>query len=148
MTRTIEKNTRTKRKAGNSTDIRLRGAIRDELHNSERRMEKRIKRAVDQAVTKREQMALLMFRGKSNMVERDGIGQGDVRNIAKMVRELYERLSGTSSDVGEEYTFRNGKDARLLLDVQEELRKSKPIITPEEAGAVSLIYKRFFPDRE
>lgn len=61
---------------------------------------------------------------------------------SKMIGDLYERMSGTSSE-GESYTFAVGKDATLLASMQNKLLKQKPI-SRDDAKKVYDIYKRFF----
>ncbi len=122
---------------------RLREEIRVELHNSERRLERRIKKAISDAAATRERMIRLLRRGKRNEAETNLIGKDEVRSVARMVGELYGRMSGTSSDVGEQYLFKDGGDARLLSDVQQRLSCSNPSITKADAKAVSLLYKKF-----
>lgn len=63
--------------------------------------------------------------------------------VSKMIGDLYEKMSGTSSE-GESYTFAIGRDAVLLTKIQNELLHQKPI-SVEDAKTVHSIYKRFFP---
>ena len=65
------------------------------------------------------------------------------RPVSKMIGDLYERLSGTSSE-GESYTFAIGRDAVLLKKIQNKLLRQEPIFI-EDAKMVHAIYKKFFP---
>ena len=65
------------------------------------------------------------------------------RQVSKMIGDLYERMSGTSSE-GESYTFAIGGDANLLKKMQNRLLRHE-LIPIEDAKTVYTIYKRFFP---
>ncbi|MGC8479070.1 MAG: hypothetical protein ACP5M9_00135 [Candidatus Micrarchaeia archaeon] len=63
--------------------------------------------------------------------------------VSKMIGDLYERMSGTSSE-GESYTFAVGNDAMLLKTVQNKLLNQQPVLK-DDAKTVYEIYKKFFP---
>ncbi len=70
-----------------------------------------------------------------------------VRNIthltAKMIGDLYEKMSGTASE-GESYTFAVGKDAYMLRRIKDLISKGH-LIRKTDAKKVLEIYKKFFP---
>ncbi len=65
--------------------------------------------------------------------------------VAAMLGDLYNNLSGTSS-LGEDYTFKIGKDAALLSKIHHEILVEHKI-DRKDVLVVYEIYKKYFPEK-